>query len=102
MYFIILGLATWRLSSLLVDEDGPFDIFARLRALLGVRYNKSNDAYSFNQVGTALTCVWCTSIWVAIMLTISYSFYSKETLIVCLPFALSAVAIAIEKGINNG
>lgn len=60
MKLVLLGLATWRLSSLLVNEDGPLNVFARLRDAAGV-----NREGELSQLATLLSCVWCTSIWVA-------------------------------------
>ena len=33
--FVLAALATWRLSHLLANEDGPADVIVRFRALLG-------------------------------------------------------------------
>lgn len=49
---LILSLATWRVSHMLVSEDGPYKVFARLRERFGKRWG-------------ALICVYCMSIWVA-------------------------------------
>lgn len=52
--FAIASLATWRVAALLVREEGPFDLIARLRrALAG------------HVAGRALECVHCTSLWIA-------------------------------------
>ncbi len=48
MDILILMLATWRISSLLVDENGPFDIFAELRYRVGVRFDKQSKPYGTN------------------------------------------------------
>jgi len=50
--FVLAALAAWRLSHLLTQEDGPFDLIVRLRIRLG-------DA------GRALDCFYCMSLWVA-------------------------------------
>ncbi len=42
------------MSALLVREDGPYDLFARLRT-----------ATKHTMVGRALECFYCTSLWVA-------------------------------------
>jgi len=63
---IILSLATWRLASLLVQEDGPFDVFGKLRHAAGVRYDERSVAYGTNPVAQALTCIWCASVWAAL------------------------------------
>lgn len=97
MDFIILTLACWRISSLFVNEQGPFEIFDRLRWLAGVRHNEFNVAYSTNVIGGALACLWCFSLSVGIILMITYSFYPAQTILACLPFALSAGAIMVSK-----
>lgn len=54
-----LVLATWRVTSLLVQEPGPYRVFARLRL-----------HHRDNEFGKVLQCVWCTSVWVAIAMVI--------------------------------
>jgi hypothetical protein len=51
---ILAALATWRVSFLLTQEDGPWDVFARLRR-----------ATANSMPGRALECLYCTSVWVA-------------------------------------
>lgn len=48
---LILALASWRLASLLVQEAGPLDVFARFRA--------------HSTLAGLLDCVWCASVWTA-------------------------------------
>lgn len=57
----LAGLAGWRLASLLVQEDGPFAVFERLRLLVGVDNNAGVS--KGNVIAGALSCVWCTSVW---------------------------------------
>lgn len=47
----VLSVASWRLAYMLVREDGPWGVFARLRA-----------ATTF---GGLLDCVYCASVWTA-------------------------------------
>jgi Protein of unknown function (DUF1360) len=54
---LIASLAAWRLTHLLWDEDGPWNIFVRLRKLA---------ANSF--VGQILDCFYCLSLWIALPL----------------------------------
>ncbi len=114
-YLVVLALATWRLSSLLVVEDGPFDIFRSLRSLVG--------AGEFSQAGMdaerltpqeleevmmragrpesflagLLSCVWCTSVWVAAFLVATTLLVPAITFYVALVFALSAAAIFLQE-----
>lgn len=98
---LILILATWRISSLLVNENGPFDWFDRFRYAIGVRHNDSGVSYGTNVLGDLFSCVWCFSIWLGFILMISYVFYPNQTILACLPFALSAGAIALNRW-NDG
>lgn len=100
MDIIILTLATWCISSLLVNEDGPFDMFSWLRFWLGVRYTERNEAYGTNMVSEILTCLLCTSVWVGIILTIGYVIVPVYITWFCLPFALSAGAIIANEGVT--
>ena len=95
LQFLILALATWRVSYMLVNEDGPYAIVARLRQLLGVRYDEYSHAYGLSMPGKLLTCVYCTSVWVGIAYVIIYLVNSFMATVVALPLALSAVAIII-------
>jgi hypothetical protein len=52
--FLLAALATWRASALLVREDGPFNVVARVR-----------DAAGRRLAWRVLDCVYCTSLWVA-------------------------------------
>jgi hypothetical protein len=47
-------LATWRLTHLLVAEDGPLDLVVTLRRWLG-------DSF----FGTVMDCFYCASLWLA-------------------------------------
>jgi hypothetical protein len=57
-------LATWRLTSLFVDERGPFDIFGKIRDLAGIKYDEYSRPCADTEIGKALLCPWCTSVWV--------------------------------------
>ncbi|UWZ85404.1 DUF1360 domain-containing protein [Occallatibacter riparius] len=47
-------LATWRVTHLLAEEDGPADLVVRFRKLLG-------DSF----VGRMMDCFYCLSVWIA-------------------------------------
>lgn len=65
--FAVLALATWRVSSLLVCECGPFDIFLRLRKLAGIQHDDDCRPVEWNGglFAGLFSCVWCMSVWVA-------------------------------------
>lgn len=101
MTFLILTLATWRLSSLLVNELGPANIFEHMRTWIGVRYSESGIRYGENIVAEAFTCVWCLSVWVGLILGLVWTFNGVAATMIAGPFALSGGAILIEKYANG-
>lgn len=99
--FLILGLAVWRLSSLLVHEEGPFDIFLRFRHWSGVGYTEYSNRVGKNEFARALICLWCTSVWVGIIAALLYAIFREPVVWMASPFALSAVAIIIERIVGS-
>lgn len=97
--FIVLGLATWRVSSLLVDERGPFDIFIRLRGLVGIENDQDGiptlipDGF----LPGILSCVWCCSVWVAGFWVVFWSLIPDVSILCGEVLALSALAIILNK-----
>ena len=89
---ITAAVATWRLSSLFVHEDGPGDVFRKIRDVFGV-YILGDDDRPVSQLGRLLACVWCLSVWIALVMTVVML---MPIWFVMIPFALSAIAIWIE------
>lgn len=84
-YWLIIGvLATWRVSHLFFAEDGPGDIFVRLRRAVGEGF-----------WGSLLDCFYCLSLWVAMPLAYWIGDGWKQRLL--LWPALSAGAILLER-----
>lgn len=94
MHYLILALATWRLSNLLVNEDGPANIFVQTRAFVGVQEyeDKQNNA-----IAGIFACIWCMSVWVGALFGMGWLAWGDAVLWVALPLALSTVAIAIDR-----
>ena len=65
MINLLLGLAVWRITSFLVNEDGPFCIFVKFRHIIGIRYDKFSKPYGKNIIAEGFTCVWCLSVWIS-------------------------------------
>lgn len=57
----IIALAVWRISVLLMDDDGPFLILSRLRTRLGVYDLQKRGGFA-----DLFNCMYCMSFWVAI------------------------------------
>jgi len=101
LHFIILIMAIWRLSSLIAREDGLFDVFGKIRVMLGVRYDKHGFPYGSTHISEGLICMWCNSIWLGILFAITYHFYPDITIALSFPFALSTGALVMERIIDG-
>jgi hypothetical protein len=53
--FILCTLAVWRITHLLSQEDGPFDLVIRFRKLFGHGF-----------FGSLLDCFYCLSLWISV------------------------------------
>jgi hypothetical protein len=95
--YLVLSLAAWRITNLLVYEDGPWDIFGKIRDLIGVKYTSTSDPYGTNVIATAFTCLWCLSPWIGLLMMLSYLLTPTATFYFAVPFALSTMAIVIDK-----
>ncbi len=64
---LLIGLAGWRVASLLVNESGPFHIFRNLRSVLGFTHGDDGAVIAWPDkfLPNLLSCVWCLSPWVA-------------------------------------
>lgn len=83
--FVVAALATWRLTHLLVLEDGPFDLLVRLRVVLG-------------RAGRLLDCFFCLSVWIAAPLALVVT--AKPAIWLCVWPALSAIACIVHRALE--
>lgn len=81
---LVGALATWRITSLLLREDGPFYAFTSYRTAIS----------RIAALSPLATCVWCLSIWVGIGVTLVAL---TDAWLILIPFALSAATIGLEK-----
>jgi len=82
--FILAVLATWRVTHLLVSEDGPWEILARLRRRLGN-----------STLGRLMDCFGCASMWVAA--AFSYLVFRRLPDLLVGWLALSGAAFLLER-----
>jgi hypothetical protein len=93
--FFYLSLAAWRLASLIANEDGPWMMFKRLRAVA----ERWCNHYKFcRELGLyeLFSCEWCNSVWIGVILTALYLWIGESILYVALPLAFSTVVIIIK------
>ncbi len=89
-----MGLATWRLSNLLANEDGPGDIFARFRSFVGV----PDTGEIVGLAPKLLTCIFCLTVWVAPLMLVLWWI---EPVIVVL-IAATTIALTVERWMDHG
>jgi hypothetical protein len=99
---LIYCLAVWRVASLFVQESGPAFVFKRIREWAGIVHDGEEVAIIpdtfFAQV---LSCVWCSSIWIAFFWTIFWLFSPEWSLKLAVPFAFSTGAIWLDSQIKR-
>jgi len=104
--FISLALATWRVSSLLAEEDGVFTALAMLRHAMGERFDEYSNQYIkpmgdkvwhklLKEVAEQMTCIWCCTLWIGLAWFILWVLAPKVAFYLSLPFSLSTVAVYI-------
>lgn len=79
--FLKLCLATWRITSLLVQERGPYALFQQFRQA------------QTGETAKALECVWCTSLYVAVLVLLLDALCPRLVDVL----ALSSGAIALDR-----
>lgn len=99
MGFFLVSLAIWRVSSLLAREDGPFDLFLRLRMFLGTEFDKSSEEVGTNWVSKGILCLLCSSVWLSAIGAFFFASSLMWYLIYLL--ALSTMAIIIDSFVNG-
>jgi hypothetical protein len=86
--FAIISLATFRITRLITTDV----ILNKLRERVWKKYPPENGG-----LGYLITCDWCTSIWVASPLVVSYTIADRSTVLVAAIFAASGIAGLINR-----
>ena len=85
---VLLTLATYRASHMITHEDGPFDLFVRLRSAI--------DPDQQTWIGRGLNCMLCVSFWMsALMYALLYVPYIGAVIVIWLAIA-GAVALIVQ------
>ncbi len=109
---IIIALTVWRISSIIAYEEFVFGLATKLRKFLGVQSvydideegNKVLIELESHQQQTMLargiTCIYCVSFWVAIVLT-GLLYIIPDIIFIYNMIAVGTLAIAVNKIING-
>ena len=69
--FIVASIATWRITHMIREEQGPFDIIRRFRDVF-IKETKSGTETRW-VIGELISCFFCLSVWVAAVFAILLS-----------------------------
>lgn len=90
VHLLVNSLSTWRVSNMLVNEGGPFGIFKFIREMMGIQHDYQGNVVGIPDDKPLLSCLWCTSVWVAgIMMFVPIK--------VKMPFCISALVVILDK-----
>jgi Protein of unknown function (DUF1360) len=86
--YFILVIVVWRITHLIVLEDGPFDLIIKIRKLAGNSF-----------FGKLMDCFYCLSIWVGLGVAIFTS--ANVEMIIVLTLYYSGASLLLEKLTNK-
>lgn len=99
----LLIAATWRLASLLANEEGPHMIFHKLRKLFQ-RLDRKWRWFRHSRLSHGIECEYCNSIWIGTLFTIAYGLIYPGSISglgwFVLPLSLSAGSILFKHVTN--
>jgi hypothetical protein len=89
--FILLALAAYRITRLLIQDEilaGPREaLFNRLKPTSKITY--------------FLNCYWCLGFWVSILVVLAYSLFPGVMIVVALVLAMSALVGIVDALLNR-
>jgi hypothetical protein len=91
MRLLVAVLATWRVSHLVVAEDGPWDVVVRLRRRAGA-----------GMLGRLMDCFYCTSLWIAAPMALTVAQEPTAWLVAWLGVSGGACLIERATGLDEG
>lgn len=96
---VLIGLASWRVASLLSWEAGPLRVLTGIRSLLGFSHDGAGhpEGYRENVATDLLSCVWCLSIWIAGGLWVVWEQVSDIPVLI---LAASTIAVVVEESVK--
>ncbi len=117
LWLLVTIAATWRVTSLIARERGPFALGRRFRSLFGVHHGADGkpvhdidgelllnpvtssarlDGF-LHEIAVGMTCLWCCSVWVSLGMTLLLSHLASE--LVFDGRSYFAVMLAISAGV---
>ena len=96
---VLLSLATWRMSSMVRDEAGPYQVFDTFRNWAGITeiyHDGIRELYSNDTLlADIIQCFWCLSVWVGAAIALIAVVFGVISFNEFIFYSLSNSAIAI-------
>lgn len=98
MIELVAAFAVWRLTYLIHDEDGPWNIARNFRAIFIEYKNDGKWATEKpkNMIGEMISCFYCLSVWTSIPVMLYLSWLTDWRYAPLYWLGLSGAAILIE------
>lgn len=90
---LVLGLASFRLSSLIALEEGPLSVFIKVRAELGA-YDYDDQGRVKTSLGRGISCPYCVGVYIAALLYVAYKVRWLKPIVQV--FAVAGVQAALQ------
>lgn len=97
--FLLAIMSVWRLTYMVMEEHGPWDIFGRFKdAHTGWQViGASRHLVSKDMIGDILICVYCCSVWISAPVAVYLAWrWADWQILPLLWLSQSALAILIE------
>lgn len=89
---VIAGLAGWRIANLFLYEDGPWEIFAKFRKLVGIKPGRVEGFFP-----TLFSCIYCLGFWTALGAFLLFRIFPDAAIVI----AAAAVVILVDKAASR-
>jgi Protein of unknown function (DUF1360) len=100
---ILLALAAWRVFQLVSDDD-ILDAPRRRLLHLTQEWEKEGDPVPDNyrfKLAEFITCPYCAGFWIAVTWWIAWQLWPHATIVVAVPWVLSAGVVAASKVLSR-
>jgi hypothetical protein len=97
-YLVIYALAVFRLSEMLVIDDGMFDVFINIRGW----FNKAPAGNGLRRtIANGLQCVHCVGVWFALLFSFCIFFPTPVTDFIITVLAVSGLQSIISNNLGR-
>lgn len=95
---ILTVLATYRISRMVAEEDGPYSVIDTLRSHTGVTRTEFGFHVKYdNELGKMISCPLCLSVWVGLVLVVGLKLLPGPTRFIVAVLGVSGGSVALSR-----